>query len=870
VAGPENYWGDVGYYLVGVDVDNPRARDKSPKLRWVSDNTAAWKTGPRCPKCYNKHLEVLEPGRRFRCGCGREFTVEEAAWGYGALVLVSGELVKKYLGGSTQRLGPVELMVNTYQLVPPSLHPTGVRYEWVRPLDLSLPNHGLLTLEEEDLKQLLEELRSLAGEPKTQEAKPKTQKPKDGVEAEPKTQHPREAVEARAETRPVEATRNLSEEELRRIRDLILEYYVPGHRDKIIFSLLGLLLKAGVGYESSRRLVELITTEAGDEEAGQRLYLVDYHYNKRANVLGVEKLKGVTGLKEELEAVLKERGLGEDEIARRVSETISELYSILGVSRAPSVAWLKRKDNMVLEWVYAGKRGVYLFKRKPGDSPVVSVISNAVIRKVSEIKVLGLGLSNLYKVYLDGEIVTGTVDEIVEHIEEYYGVERGARYAVARLIQFMAEDVEELFYSPGPWVVDGRLFFAREPGYAPPWKPYLVWSPPEEDASVELKKEALMAVKRLVESYINPSKPSLVLSYAAIAPIAHYVRRTLNIAFHMLIHGLEDTGKSVLLDTLKLLFNVEDERFHPIPSSDFQARLCLSLSTILALIDELGKLIEGYREGRKDAIEALEAIHRAATQELLRVSGGHQYGGYFLAVRVIIGATNADISLVPWQLDKFILVEISINDMIDVSKAIGATPRTMKPEVKMALKALGVELLREVERLLPEIEALKSLPRDEIRNKLVELGYKAWVNLYRKYGLEPFPAPTQPETSLEKASIKEQYRDIFKSYLRLAREGRLKDVMIPVVTPKDLDDKKILEELETCHALEIADRETGKRELLLKTPFITKFVEYVAREYGLPKMGFWRMAEILRLRRTSKKIGGVKVNDLFTLVDIEL
>jgi hypothetical protein len=434
----------------------------------------------------------------------------------------------------------------------------------------------------------------------------------------------------------------------------------------------------------------------------------------------------------------------------------------------------------------------------------------------------------------------------------------------------MTEEAEELFYSPGPWVVDGRLVFAKEPGYTPPWKPYLVWKPPERDVSVELKREALATIKRLVESYMNPSKPSLVLSYAAITPIAHYVRGILSIAFHMLIHGLEDTGKSVLLDTLKILFSVEDNSLHPIPSSNFQARLCLSLSTLPALVDELNELIEGYKERKKDAIEALDAIHRAATLELLRISGGHQYGGHFLAVRVIIGATNADISLVPWQLDKFILVSVSVDDMIDVSKAIGATPRTMRPEVKMALKALGVELLREVERLIPEVEALKSLPRDEIRGKLVELGYKAWVNLYRKYGLEPFPAPAQPETSLEKASVKEQYRDIFKSYLKLAKDGRLKDVMIPVVSPQNLENVETLKDLETCHALEIVDRETGKRELLLKTPFITKFGEYVAKEYGLPKMGFWRMADIQKHTRTSREIGGKKVNDLFTPVDIEL
>ena len=206
-----------------------------------------------------------------------------------------------------------------------------------------------------------------------------------------------------------------------------------------------------------------------------------------------------------------------------------------------------------------------------------------------------------------------------------------------------------------------------------------------------------------------------------------------------------------------------------------------------------------------------------------------------------------------------------MDDMIDVSWAVGATPRTMKPEVKAALRVLGVELLREVERLLPEVEALKSLPRDEIRDKLVDLGYKAWASLYRKYGLEPFPAPAQPETTLEKASAKEQYRDIFKAYIRLAKEGKLKDVVIPVVRPKDLEDKMVLRDLETYHALEVVDKETGKRELLLKSTFITKFGEYVAREYGLPKMGYKRLAQIIELNETRRSIGGRIVGHLYVL-----
>jgi phage/plasmid-associated DNA primase len=331
VAGPENPWKPVAQLII-LDIDDPSVVEKSQRLRELLGSegtvrTVVYKTGPRCPRCNNKHLEVLEPGKRFRCRCGHEFTVEEAKRGLGVLVLVDVDAARELLGDSTVRLGPVEILVNNYQLIPPSLHPTGVRYEWVRPLDLSLPNHGIASLWREDLEQLLEELRSIAGVG-LREARPKAEA---RAEAEPRVEQPR----GEAEARTVEATRALSEDELKRIRDLILEYYVPGHRDKIVFSLLGLLLKAGASYESARRLVELITTEAGDEEARQRLYLVDYHYGKRVSTLGVEKLRGVAGLKEELEAVLRERELGEDEIAKKVSETISELYDMLGVSRAP-------------------------------------------------------------------------------------------------------------------------------------------------------------------------------------------------------------------------------------------------------------------------------------------------------------------------------------------------------------------------------------------------------------------------------------------------------------------------------------------------------------------------------------------------------
>jgi len=261
-------------------------------------------------------------------------------------------------------------------------------------------------------------------------------------------------------------------------------------------------------------------------------------------------------------------------------------------------------------------------------------------------------------------------------------------------------------------------------------------------------------------------------------------------------------------------------------------------------------------------MEAINILHRAATQEMLRVSGGYTYGGYFLAIRTIIAATNTDITLVPWQLDKFILVNISIKEGVNVEKARGYTPRTMDPEVKRTMPTIGLELLKEIEKLLGEIEDLKKLPRDEIRTKLIELGYRAWSNLYRKYGLEPFPSPGNMELEAEKASVREQYEDIFLSFLRRAEEGKLKDLDLVKYSKESIDDKEALKDFERNLAIIVVDENAGKKELLCKTAFLSKFMEWASKEFGIPKIGWRRLSEILKMTRTNRKIGNKTVNNV--------
>jgi hypothetical protein len=408
-------------------------------------------------------------------------------------------------------------------------------------------------------------------------------------------------------------------------------------------------------------------------------------------------------------------------------------------------------------------------------------------------------------------------------------------------------------------VADGKLVYVRAPGYAPEWKLWVTWSPPEDDISIELKREALESVKKFVEAYKNPGKPSLVLSYAAIAPVTHFIKRVLGVAFHTLIHGPEVTGKTVLIDLLKLIYGVDWQE--PYPGSDYQARRLLTTSTLPALLDEFTGL-EDYERNR-GVKEALDVLHRAATVELLKISGGHQYAGVFLAIRLLIAATNEDISMVPWQLDKWILVKISTDEMLDLNKARGYTPRTMRMDVARALRYIGRELLEEVERLLPEIQGMRGLSREEIRVKLVELGYKAWVNLYRKYGLEPFPAPSSPETQAEKESLEEQYREAFIAYVMTAKEGMVRDLKINEYREEELGEATLLD-LNTHLAIIVVKRD-GSRELLCKHSFVTRVAKHISDVYGLPKISGSRLIELIGLRKTCRRMAEVDICNLYYL-----
>jgi len=140
-----------GYIAVLIDVDNPLILEKTPKLFELLTLTACWKTGGRCPKCMGKALERVED--KFKCKeCGEEFSKEEAKRGLGALIFVKKE--DNITLTTVRELKVVEFLVNNYQLIPPSLHPSGFQYEWVNEYD-----KGVHVLTVNQFNEIVEEVR---------------------------------------------------------------------------------------------------------------------------------------------------------------------------------------------------------------------------------------------------------------------------------------------------------------------------------------------------------------------------------------------------------------------------------------------------------------------------------------------------------------------------------------------------------------------------------------------------------------------------------------------------------------------------------------------------------------------------------------
>jgi len=261
VGGAENPWKPVAVLAI-IDVDNPNILERKHYIKSIINSTVSWKTGARCIRCGSKHVKRIENGEKLRCGeCGYEFDLYEAKRGIGALITVDNDVAERYFKGTT-RFKDIEILVNNYALIPPSIHPSGIRYEWINPFNFNEPSIGIRPLMESEVAALLQEIGVLKKDVDDKEI---------GFLRETSGG---EVVEE-------EELRELSDSELLKIKQLLKNAYKPGSRQYIWLFLSGWGAKAGISPISIAKALKILYDEANDNDPLKtRLGAVVYSYKK--------------------------------------------------------------------------------------------------------------------------------------------------------------------------------------------------------------------------------------------------------------------------------------------------------------------------------------------------------------------------------------------------------------------------------------------------------------------------------------------------------------------------------------------------------------------------------------------------------------
>jgi hypothetical protein len=287
--------------LIIIDIDDPRRFPE--EARQLLDGAWHWLTGPRCPRDGDKHNITCDSGAcRHR---DHQFGLNEAVRGEAYAVLVPGE-AEKELGAGVAKLmgGAVEIRARGYQLLPPSMHPSGVVYEWAvspwvsgefkHPKELSL----------EEFRQLLELLGYRLGGGSIAET------PHD-----PKCRRYRE----------------LSKDAVKAVVELVKPYYVPGFRNHLLYALLGVLRRNCVAPDSIVEVYETLqswaTSVYTDVDKKHDDYILQGVLSRDWRLYGRPKFV------ETVAEVLKSRGVGEVEAKAEVLSVANRLFELVGTRR---------------------------------------------------------------------------------------------------------------------------------------------------------------------------------------------------------------------------------------------------------------------------------------------------------------------------------------------------------------------------------------------------------------------------------------------------------------------------------------------------------------------------------------------------------
>lgn len=469
------------------------------------------------------------------------------------------------------------------------------------------------------------------------------------------------------------------------------------------------------------------------------------------------------------------------------------------------------------------------------------------IKKIRKIKLKGIPVyENLLKVDIDNMTLIGDLEEILDSLKNF-SLDRTRRHYVSQFLYDNMTIEEEMYYSPGPWVIDNKIEIAEVPGYLPPWKDFVKYELPA-NGNVE---KGLKLLLDIINGYKNPSKAMAVISYGIIAWAKHFFVENFQYFPHLVISGPNQTGKSLLVDVLRALYGFWDEEKSP--KSDFQLRKILAKSTIPAMFTE-GNFFSSFVQANDKLLSTLTV---AATSNVILEGGSKEYGGVFLAVRsLIIPANNTDVeTLAPYVRDKMIIIDIPRDEGYIDTDGI-KTPRRMTKEDKVDMAAVMRKVLSIFERKINEIrQALNVATREDAVRYYIMLGYSILSELASNYGIK-LPEPYIPGLNESDDDFNEIVKGAFLQFINEKKQNIIKADKDRVDLIDPIDHEATLQN----YGFFIS---TEHSTIVFNISLLTEYSVELTRKYGLPKLSWRRIAEILGVKRTRLTRYGPTLNNVF-------
>jgi hypothetical protein len=534
----------------------------------------------------------------------------------------------------------------SYVVAPPSVHPSGIRYRFLKP-DMHI-THGIRYVTPEQYNKILEILSKVTakneGNSTVENVNAELSTPEpvtvtgttidtaDGTEESDPVQEGEPVTRSNREEAVRKEWKNLTNHQMMRIIELLKPYYVPNLRHNIVMYITGWLYKAGISYESAQALIKALCEATNDEECNDRLYTVRDTYGVgrpvREEVLQQEGKALST--KGGLFSWLTERG-GFDEgsvitLIKELEETLRTpdpntdvIVELLSYGKGTFAVVNFRNCEVYTAVLVEDKRG----RRLERDDKVILGCPESlalVIPPYSDYPKLDIVWNvptQRRKVRIEG----ATLEEALAKLEAHGLVlHRNAKYVLHAIIDAMIRkglaEVKTEFEAPGYYWINGRLHAVKVEVRKPT---------PEE------LREALELLNELGSKWFADVLPQFLtaLKVGILMPFSFAIKQKFSGQRGFLpwlyLYGIPDTGKTTVGTVILAISGVKhdsDDYNMDAQYVNTEARMgyVLSRDTFPKLINESSTIFTypNIVEMIKHSVEGFMARQRYESKTIVR------------------------------------------------------------------------------------------------------------------------------------------------------------------------------------------------------------------------------------------------------------